>query len=634
MNARSRWSLRFLLLCLILPEANHTLAGQTGSGASDSDAGTMTIRKSVRRVVVDVTVTDANRKPVRGLGRQDFSISEDGKPQHVLSFEIHDFNAITHGMAKLPALPPNTFVNAPTAPERGPLYVILYDLVNMEMEDQMTARQQLLNFIRDKPAGTRFAIFTLSDGLHLTQGFTEDKDQLYAAADPAAPHPRIPKVFLYSRNYGKGDVVLMISVFTDIAQYLDGLPGRKDLIWIAGSFPLSFFPSENESREFIADSRAVVDALARGQVAVYPVDVRGVVVQNPRAPAGDNGGGGVSSDFRTGGSVAGGSPTGQGATPAPAGGGGASPVPTAGAGGYSLLYGDYSTEDEIARVTGGRAVYSDNNIKAALSEVTESGANYYTLSYSPTNSNYDGKLRNIQVEVARRGYQLSYRRSYVAAEPDSPLLPAKASMAESPDPESRKPGDLLYANMQYGAPMAHQVIFRAHVQALGTPAMATAEQMQDLSKEPAYYRKTRRNKPAKPLAPVLLQTYAIDYTVAVPKARPHAPPLRLPSFEIAAAAFNSEGVILNSVVDNAVHDSTESAAAGESRPPAAPDSSPAASPDTSSEQFYRARQLLLVPVHATSLRLAVRDMKANRIGALDVHLPLAPEPASEPANTK
>jgi len=51
----------------------------------------------------------------------------------------------------------------------------------------MTARQQVLKFIKSKPAGTRFAVFITTDKLYLVQGFTEDKDLLYAALDPNRP---------------------------------------------------------------------------------------------------------------------------------------------------------------------------------------------------------------------------------------------------------------------------------------------------------------------------------------------------------------------------------------------------------------------------------------------------------------
>src|SRR5271168_2794245 len=105
-------------------------------GDSDqASAPTMTIRETVRRVIVDVMVRDSSGKPVHGLTADDFSIVEDNQPQRVLSFDVYDFDkqSISRG-PDAPPLPPNVFVNIPAAPERGPLYVMLYDLVNTERE--------------------------------------------------------------------------------------------------------------------------------------------------------------------------------------------------------------------------------------------------------------------------------------------------------------------------------------------------------------------------------------------------------------------------------------------------------------------------------------------------------------------
>ena len=273
----------------------------------------------MHRVILDVVVTDANEKPVRGLTRDDFAVAEDGKPQHVLSFDVHDFEAPPEMPPSMSALPPNTYMNVPTAPERGPLYVVLYDMVNMNMDDQGTARKQLLSFITNKPAGTRFAIFVLSDGLRLIQGFTADQRLLFAAVDPKSPRPHVPKIFLYGDNYGRGNIGLIRWAFTEVAHFLDALPGRKNVIWFTGSLSASFLPGVNpnadsntgsnvasgvassaasnsasitastaasnagsytEGTNYSDDLKKAIDAMARSQVAVYPVDVRGVV--NPR----------------------------------------------------------------------------------------------------------------------------------------------------------------------------------------------------------------------------------------------------------------------------------------------------------------------------------------------------------------
>ena len=141
-----------------------TASGPTPAAGPDAQSPTLTIRQTVRRVVVDVMVRDANGKPVHGLTAKDFLLTEDRQPQRVLSFDVYDFDkpSISRG-PNAPALPPNVFVNVPKVAERGPLYVMLYDLVNTEVEDQMTARQQILKFISTKPEGTRFAVFVNSD---------------------------------------------------------------------------------------------------------------------------------------------------------------------------------------------------------------------------------------------------------------------------------------------------------------------------------------------------------------------------------------------------------------------------------------------------------------------------------------
>lgn len=181
-RARIPWRSRAFLAAALIVLCIQPLAGQDGSGSS-APPSIAVFRRTVRRVIVDVVVTDSLGKPVHGLARQDFSVLENGRSQRILSFDVHDFNSPANASLKLPPLPPNTFVNVPTTPERGPLYVILLDLVNTQMDDQMYARQQLLQFISGKPAGTRFAVFVLSDMLRLVQGFTDDRDQLFAAVE-------------------------------------------------------------------------------------------------------------------------------------------------------------------------------------------------------------------------------------------------------------------------------------------------------------------------------------------------------------------------------------------------------------------------------------------------------------------
>jgi VWFA-related protein len=580
---------------------------QASPAAQKPVGGDLVLKSTVNRVILDVVVTDSDGRPVRGLTAKDFSVAEDGRPQEILAFDVHSLETASD-FAKLPPLPANTFVNIPPAPERGPLYVLLLDLVNSENTDEPYARRQLLNFIGEKPKGTRVAIFVLSDGLHLVQGFTDDEKQLYAVLDTANPRPHIPRIFLEQKNFGKGNVGMMVSVVTNIGRFLDGLPGRKNLLWFAGDFPLTFSPTD-DVKSYQDEIKGALDTLAQAQVAVYPVDIRGVVTENAHAAAGDTGGGGVTTDYRNGSP-----PAGSGSATVAIGSASADSTPFAtfphdgGDQGNAILMQSYRIQDEVAKITGGRAFHSNNGLKDLLEAVVEDGANYYTVTYSPSNHNFNGAPRAIRVELANRGYQLSYRRSYYGTDLDALKTREEAHGAGAAEPgATRKLGDSLFANMRHGAPMAHQLYFRAQIHAVGAAALATPEQMASLQQQTGNLREHGKNRPVKKLPPVQLQGYVVDYNVMAPKpvgAAGSAPPLAL---EIAAAAYDGDGQMLNGVVDQTnTANAASSAGAGKAG-------------------MYRAQQHIDVPVGATSIRVAVRDISTDRIGAMEVALPLAAE---------
>ena len=554
------------------------------NSASEGQSGDQyTFKLNVNRVVVDVVVTDQNAKPVRGLTKQDFSIYEDGKPQNIVSFDMHSLDSNRSYFAKLPAMPVNTFVNVATEPERGPLYVLLLDLVNTEPDDQAYARQQLQKFVNSKPQGTRFAVFVLSDSLHLVQGFSADRDQLYKTLDPSHSIPHVPRIFLLGRNYGRGDSLMMVTVFKLIALYLDGLPGRKNIIWASGSFPLDLFPHNDDRPDVRAEAREALDALTRAECAIYPVDLTGV------APSPEG--------RLTGATTPRGGPGNPPGAPPPNTGPVASEMAIAGSG--TSVSDNNTIQDVIAAMTGGRAFYGRNDIGNMLEEATEAGSDYYTLTYSPSNQTFDGKLRRIQVELASKGYHLEYRRGYLATAPQSPIMPVRYQPRKDEDTASLRPiGDSLSAFMQHGAPTARQVYFRAHVHTLAPPHLASAEQMANLVDQPSYFQVRQRKHPQKPIAPIKLQTYMVEYQIIA----------RIPNLEVAAGVYDDEGRLLNGDVEEASS--------------ANPKSDYAQAKFT----YFRVQQKIDVPDNAVSLRLGVRDLSTDRMGTMEIPLPLAPEP--------
>jgi hypothetical protein len=75
--------------------------------------------------------------------------------------------------------------------------------------------------------------------------------------------------------------------------------------------------------------------------------------------------------------------------------------------------------------------------------------------------------------------------------------------------------------------------------------------------------------------------------------------------EFAAGAYDRNGKLLNGISQNAVRTQTATPGNGGQRP------------------FFRAVQTLEVPTTAAWLRVAVRDVATDRIGTMEIPLPLA-----------
>lgn len=574
---------------------------------------TPTLQLTVRRVLLDVVVTNAQGLPVSGLSVADFKVFEDGRAQKIVAFDANGFSpGMDYVPPQLPAEPPNTFIDLPKEPEKGPLYVLLLDLVNIDSPDQMNspmdystqlfARRELAHFIESKPEGTRFAVFVRSDGLHLVQGFTSDKEVLERVLDPHHPQPHLPAVFLSGDNFGRGDMVSALRTLHSIATYLEGLEGRKNLIWYSSEFPLSLFTDESDDPQYREETKETLDLLAREQIAVYPVDARGVPYGDSHTQLATS----VHSDTITSAAESG---SGASASTGATGPVGNSPSTTSSfVQGGSTVMGGYNTMDGIARATGGKAFYGDNNVATELVKATKSGGMYYTLAYAPSDRHQDGTLRNIRVELTKkRGYELSYRRFYYGLERREAAAPAiaesgseKQTGAQMPAGEPRTAGDSLSANMEHGAPEMHQLVFVVQAREEGAAAMGTSEEMAALGTEPAFFRTQKRSKEAKLLAPMLLQKDVFDFEIPKRQFEGEAE-LHL---ELAAAAYDADGHLMNAFVRVANTELQNRAGAPEAA------------------LFFRIEQGLEVPEGAKTLRFAVRDETNDRVGAMEIKLPL------------
>ena len=90
----------------------------------------------------------------------------------------------------------------------------------------------------------------------------------------------------------------------------------------------------------------------------------------------------------------------------------------------------------------------------------------------------DLKMRKIKVALDKKGYHLQYRQYYYAEDPDAPLYNSEkkiaAALAREDHPVAHLAGDSLFAYMEHGAPIDHDIVFRAQFHA-GPVAMATPD---------------------------------------------------------------------------------------------------------------------------------------------------------------
>jgi len=463
--------------------------------APEAETPATTLKITARTVLLDVVVADKHNVAVPGLGKEDFKVLEDGRPQKIDFFEAH-FPSAPGVVSAAPPLPPNTFTNVPAAVPNEAINVLLMDALNTELRDQVSVRQQMIKYLGTLPPGMRIGVFVLSDRLRIIQGFTDDSRLLRASVDRLAGRPSqvalesithddlsAQKTAMEALNKtvdtnsqsqsGQGDVqfqkavsamqnflgeaasmqqnqqlLVTLDSLQTIAHYLSAVPGRKNLIWFVGSFPVCI-PSITSSRNgcpFRDELKKTINALATARVSVYPIDASGII--GPNQDISRNG------DIDEMGSHQARSltPTGlrnTGGTMEPASEPGINSVSASTGGPFA-----YIAAEDWAKSTGGKA-FHHNDLKGAIAEAIDDGSRYYTIAYTPTIEEVLGRERKIEVSMTSGKYKLAYHHSYFEETPKE-LKAAETQQAKDP----------LRPLMDRGMPSFADLHYRAHIEPL------------------------------------------------------------------------------------------------------------------------------------------------------------------------
>ncbi len=445
-------NLRHCLQAVPFIFATWSLQPQTPPSSTPTATGqTTTIKSDVRLVLVDVVVTTARGDPVGGLQKKDFEVAEDSRQQTISFFEEHTGGKITR--IALPPTPPDVYTNYPTVKTTDSINVLLLDSLNTQASDQIYLRPQMIKFLQSAladPTGARVAIFTLGQRLRIVRGFTTDYAALLnsfidpkSGAEPkfepqlASPSRKASellacdgiqapagiaacKEFFAQQDSDRAAdrVGMTLQAFQGLARYLEQFPGRKNVIWVSGSFPLSFFPETNPRgvfrREYQSEIRQTADLLTADQVAVYPISATGLVVED--FTSADNYG---------------------------------KPLHD----GYSDRAFEQIAMESLAQDTGGRAFYNTNGLGDAMREAINNGSHYYTLTYTPTNRDPDGKYRRIELRTANGSYKLAYRRGYYA----------ENAKMEATAEQNVGTNDPLLPFVSFGMPDLAEILYKVRV---------------------------------------------------------------------------------------------------------------------------------------------------------------------------
>jgi VWFA-related protein len=239
------------------------VAAALGLSAQPPAPSGAVIRSETRVVLVDAVVTDKKGNYIHGLTAKDFKVWEDNKEQAITSFTFEADAA------------------SPTNSQKR--YIVLFfDNSTMNFADQAHAREAAAKFIETNAGPNRvMAIVNYGGSVQIAQNFTEDAERLKAVVkgvkfSSVSPNAT-PGVQLSGAmaDFGARDMILSLRAF---AKNLSSIPGRKTLILLTSGFPVS--------PEQISEVQATIDVCNRSNVAIYPIDARGLYVPMPGAPQG------------------------------------------------------------------------------------------------------------------------------------------------------------------------------------------------------------------------------------------------------------------------------------------------------------------------------------------------------------
>jgi VWFA-related protein len=368
-----------------------------------------TIRRSSDLVRIDVEVTDKSGKSLKGLHPEQFSVTDDGKPQQISIFTYQDIEAMETATADN-SKPIVVAIDSPARTSEAVqeqirdhrMIVLFFDLSSMQQDDIERARVAASKFVEKQMTNADLvSIVAYASRLTVWADFTNDRRTLAKAVAKLTPNVAsdISNPLYAAAQNGEYDVQEYTgAAFTadetefnafntdqkllavqGLVNVLGAIPGRKAVIEFTGGITQT--GEENRT-----ELRAATDAANRADVSIYSIDARGLFAEIP--------GGDVTANAATGTSM------------------------FTGASVYHQMDSRQDSRDTLATLasdTGGRAFFDLGDLSEAFPKIQQENGGYYLLGYYlGAGVKHDGRWRPIRVKVNAAGVHVRYRTGYYA----------------------------------------------------------------------------------------------------------------------------------------------------------------------------------------------------------------------------
>lgn len=232
------------------------------------DQGIPVIKMTTRLIQVNVVVHSKDGRPVEDLTKEDFVLLDKGVEQKIRYLSVTKAGT----PANQPAAPQagtysNRYTKSAVTGEMeavalpNSITVILLDGLNTKLFQQEAVKQALIKFLGNLQRGDRVAIYTLGRELRVLHSFTSDTQSLLRVLTRKKNDPSSPESHSSFEDENTNVDALdqlsdranqMVADFAQqertratlealeaIANHLAGMPGRKNLIWLSGGFPIA-----------------------------------------------------------------------------------------------------------------------------------------------------------------------------------------------------------------------------------------------------------------------------------------------------------------------------------------------------------------------------------------------------------